>query len=434
VRATLTLALLHRGRPWGLLACQHRAPRHVPPPQRPALELLGRLLSLQLAERRSDGGRLPGAFEGATEPRQAEAALPRSERTLRTLGDNLPDGAIYQLVEAGDGRVHFTYMSAGIERLLGLTAEEVLADSSCLYDLIVAEDRPLYWAAIAESRRALSVFDCEFRQRTRQGEVKWVHCRSAPRRLPARELAPLPFAGREATVWDGVVVDLTERKRAECALRASEAQLRQTLRQHEVLLKEVHHRVKNNLQVISSLLRLQARHVTDARALEVLRESQDRVCSMALVHENLYRAGGLGQVDLADYVGNLAAALARSYFGTAGRVTVRTDVAPRLLDLDRAVPCGLILNELLSNALKHAFPDGRAGEVWVSLNESAPGQLLLVVEDDGVGRPDDLGPKPAKSLGLQLVQDLTRQLRGSLLCRAPSRGSGTRVEVRIPTS
>jgi PAS domain S-box-containing protein len=196
---------------------------------------------------------------------------------------------------------------------------------------------------------------------------------------------------------------------------AAETALRHSVQEKEALLKEVHHRVKNNLQVISSLLRLEAGRATDAPVRSVLSDMQTRVLSMALLHETLYRSGNLAKVDLSNYLTTLTHQVFHAAGPLANRVTLTLDIAPIQLDLDQAVPCGLLLNELLSNSLKHAFPDGRTGAVTISLrtDHHSPA-ATLDIRDTGVGLPDDLAERQTRSLGLQLVHDLTRQLRGHL--------------------
>ncbi|EJL33388.1 signal transduction histidine kinase, partial [Novosphingobium sp. AP12] len=188
------------------------------------------------------------------------------------------------------------------------------------------------------------------------------------------------------------------------------------LEEKEQLLREVHHRVKNNLQLISSLLNLQASRTSDAAVAELFAESRNRVRSMALVHENLYRAGTFARVAMGDHVRALCSHLARAYGEAPNRNAVEVDVAEVELDLDRAIPCGLIVNELVSNALKHAFPDGRAGTIRVTLEAQRQGRFVLSVADDGVGLPD--GAESGDTLGLQLVRDLTEQLRGRIEVRS----------------
>jgi PAS domain S-box-containing protein len=203
------------------------------------------------------------------------------------------------------------------------------------------------------------------------------------------------------------VLDVSERKRADEQLRAS-------LREKEVLLKEVHHRVKNNLQFISSLLALQAEQVKDDTAAEAFTESQSRVRAMALVHEQLYRSRDFASVRLARHVEALCAHLYRSYSVDPERIALDLRIADVALDLDRSIGCGLIIHELVSNAIKHAFPDGRAGRVTVQLEALPEGWYALSVADNGVGLPPGFDPARSDTLGLQLVADLAEQLGATL--------------------
>jgi two-component sensor histidine kinase len=184
----------------------------------------------------------------------------------------------------------------------------------------------------------------------------------------------------------------------------------------------VHHRVKNNLQLISSLLSLQAARIAEPAFAELFAESRNRVRSMALVHENLYRAGSFARISMATHIRNLCAHLSGAYGVQSRRVELAIRIGDVELDLDRAVTCGLIVNELVSNALKHAFPDGRAGRVCVELQPFGDKQQVLVVGDNGIGLPRDLDYHRADSLGLQLVDKLTQQLHGTI---AVNRAGGT---------
>jgi predicted ATPase/two-component sensor histidine kinase len=186
------------------------------------------------------------------------------------------------------------------------------------------------------------------------------------------------------------------------------------LEEKEALLHEVHHRVKNNLQLISSLLNLQAARVADRSVAELFADSRNRVRSMALVHENLYRAGNFARIVMATHVKNLCGHLARAYDLRQLAVELRVEVDDVQLDMNRAISCGLIINELVSNALKHAFPDGRGGCVRVELGLIDEARCRLAVADDGVGITPDFSVDKADSLGLQLVHDLTQQLHGTL--------------------
>ncbi len=221
-----------------------------------------------------------------------------------------------------------------------------------------------------------------------------------------------------------------ERRRAEDALRETVLELESALAQKTVLLKEVHHRVKNNLAVISSLLSMKAAATVSSEAKAALEESQQRVYSMALIHEHLYGTDRLDRINFSEYARQFVQTLCPACTGEPGRVSIEMDVDPIELGIERAVPCALILNELLSNAFKHAFPDGRTGKVRVSFHESGPETLKLAIEDDGMGLPAGLlEGRNTRSLGLQIVGILTKQLDGSLE-QEPC--SGARLVLRFP--
>jgi PAS domain S-box-containing protein len=204
--------------------------------------------------------------------------------------------------------------------------------------------------------------------------------------------------------WASISSDITARRRAEAALRAS-------LDDKETLLREVHHRVKNNLAVIGSLLYLQSTYITDPVLQGMLQESQERVRSIALVHERLYRSRDVAEVDFAEYVRELSAELMRNHATDAATACVTFQLDPMVMDLDRAVLAGLILNESISNALKHAFPDRRPGAIRVGLR-ATPGGFILSVADNGIGLPGDAASQPRKSLGMLLIHALASQLGG----------------------
>lgn len=228
-----------------------------------------------------------------------------------------------------------------------------------------------------------------------------------------------PIESPEGKVVLAVVRDLTERLEAD--------RQRQLAARNEILLREIHHRVKNNLQVILSLLSVQSENVRDPAALALLAESESRIRSVSLIHEKLYRSHELGSIDFAEYVNDLCASLFHS-FGNASGVRLELKVDGVRLGVDSAVPCGLIINELVSNSLKHAFPNGRSGSVQVAMN-TARERVELEVRDDGVGWPDTLDLSTSEGLGLQLVSMLTSQLGGKL--DVTERRAGTTLRIRF---
>jgi two-component sensor histidine kinase len=230
-----------------------------------------------------------------------------------------------------------------------------------------------------------------------------------------------------------ILEDLSEEKalleRTQADVRRSEQAARASLREKEVMLKEIHHRVKNNLQVISSLLNLQARYLPDPAARAIFTQSRNRVQSIALVHERLYESAYLAHVDFGKYTTVLLDNIFETY-GAEGRGISKTvDMGDASLTVDLAVPCGVIVNELVTNAIKHAFPDERRGTVQVSLSGSAEGELVLTVADDGVGMAADIDPRNTASLGLDLVFTFAEQLNAVV---DVGREGGTSFRFRFP--
>ncbi|MBU7044938.1 MAG: PAS domain S-box protein, partial [Theionarchaea archaeon] len=217
-----------------------------------------------------------------------------------------------------------------------------------------------------------------------------------------------------------ILRDVTERKKVDEKIKAS-------LKEKEVLLREIHHRVKNNLQVISSLLSLQSAYINDSQLKEMLKEIKNRIRSMALIHEKLYQSEALAKTNFEEYIRSLAHGLVCSYAISTGAVTLTVDVGDVSLSINTAIPCGLIINELVSNSLKHAFPDGK-GEIRIALypvNDS----IELVISDNGVGIPEDIDFKTTETLGLRLVTILVEdQLNGEI---SLIRNKGTEFRIRF---
>lgn len=313
------------------------------------------------------------------------------EAVVETAGDGIITANEWGRVET---------FNATAERMFGYTADEITGES--VERLLSAEarghgERPDVRPDVRDVRLDESIGS----RREAEGRRKDGSC--FPVELNVGEVN---FAERR--IFTLILRDITERKREEDKVRAS-------LREKEILLKEIHHRVKNNLQIISSLLNLQSAHIRDPRALEVFKEGQGRVRSMALIHEKLYQSEDLARVDFSEYISNLAVYLFRSYEVHAGAVALDVDAEDVLLGVDTAIPCGLIINELVSNSLKHAFPGGGGGSINIRLRPADAEHLTLTVADDGVGLPEGFDARRTSSLGLQLVNTLARQLGGEVL-------------------
>jgi two-component sensor histidine kinase len=213
-------------------------------------------------------------------------------------------------------------------------------------------------------------------------------------------------------------------------LEKADEGLRHSLVERETLLKEMHHRVKNNLFVMSSLLRMQANSLADDQAVHALQDSERRVLSMALIHERLYSGNGaMSAIDFDEYCQKLGDDLLASYMEQPSRITLRYDLAPIRLSVEQAIPCGLIVNELLTNAFKYAYPADVKGEISISLRLAENDVVRLRIADHGVGLPPEFDWEKSKSLGLQIVQLLATQLDGTLSRQGPP---GTTVELAFP--
>jgi two-component sensor histidine kinase len=235
-------------------------------------------------------------------------------------------------------------------------------------------------------------------------------------------LQALSMGAQDYLVKDQVTIQLLmrtirhaiEREQVLRQLRESERRLHTSLEEKNVLLREVHHRVKNNLQTISSLLRLQAASIQDPNVRDALQESQNRVRVMSLIHEKLYKSSTLTQINFAEYIRDLSADLFQVYSPLSGSICLDVDIDDVELSIETAIPCGLIVNELVCNALQHAFSPGSSGEIKISLTSSTPDHYQLKVQDNGIGLPANFDLRQTRSLGLQIVFALTRQLQGTV--------------------
>ncbi|MEC4815447.1 MAG: histidine kinase dimerization/phosphoacceptor domain -containing protein [Scytonema sp. PMC 1069.18] len=251
-----------------------------------------------------------------------------------------------------------------------------------------------YAAALAMTEQRV-VRDVEMGVEKPDGDICWLSVTASP----------IPLEDYGVAI---AYVDITKRKQAQDRLKAS-------LREKEVLLAEIHHRVKNNLYVVSSLLELQMDWVNDPHAKAALEDSCNRVSSMALAHENLYRTHDFAEIDFGEYVQQLAADLLATYKpGSSHMVRLNFDGDSIFLSLDQAIPCGLLLNELITNALKHGFPDGFSGHLYIRMTQLADHKVEIAVGNDGNRLPPDFDLQHSSSMGLRLVMMFVEQLMGKL--------------------
>ena len=342
-------------------------------------------------------------IEDITERRTTERSLRDSEERYRKLVESMREG-MWVSNELGV----FTYVNHRFCEMLGFSRDEVVG-------------RP---ATAFLDRTNQKTFLQELERQSRRDAVNYelVWSRKDGGQIPTI-VSPFVFRegrGRFAGSF-AVITDITERKEEEERTKAS-------LREKELMLMEIHHRVKNNLQVISSLLKLQSSAIENRQVRDMFKTSHNRIRTMALIHEKLYQSKDLARVDFGAYVRSLTTHLFASYAEIAPHVKLAVDISGVFLDINTAIPCGLIINELTSNALKHAFPPGRAGQIDVRIRRR-DNLYELTVADTGIGLPPGVDFTRTESLGLQLVNTLARQLEGTI---GVDRNGGTRFVLTFP--
>jgi len=337
-----------------------------------------------------------------------EAALQRSEQRFRQVVESAPDGLA--MVDAS-GRM--VLVNAGMERIFGYTREEMIGHS--IEMLMPQRHRDAHGALFQGYLTAPTARDMA-------GRRELYARRHDGSEFPV-EIGLNPIPTESGTRVLATIQDVTRRK-------ADRQLIERALEEKTVLLHEIHHRVKNNLQIISSLLNLQARNA-DPAVIRALAESQGRVKAMALIHQLLYERNDFSQIDLATYLQRLCALQQTSYRDDAASFTLKVHASEGVhLNLQRAVPCGLLVNELVTNAIKHAFPDGRTGRIDITLTATDDGHCLITVADDGIGLPPEVSPETSRSLGMQLIPLLSDQAGGQWQL---FREHGTRFELKIST-
>jgi len=324
------------------------------------------------------------------ERKQAEEELRKSEEKYRTILESIDEG-YFELDLAGN----FTFVNDATCINLGYPENELIGMNNRSYmDEENAAKVYQVFKKVYKTGKPFKVFEYEIIKRN--GSKAHIEFSASLRKDSQGQ--PIGFRGLARVV--------TERKQAEDKIKAS-------LREKEVLLKEVHHRVKNNLQIISSLLSLQSQHIKDKESLAMFQESQNRVQSMSLIHEKLYQSKDLSRIDMNEYTKDLTTSLFRSYADRAAAIKLKTKIADLSLDITTAIPYGLIINELTSNALKHGFPDGREGEITIAMHP-VNNKIELVISDTGIGFPEEIDFGNTTTLGIQLVITLVEQLEGTI--------------------
>ncbi|MEG4370595.1 PAS domain S-box protein [Microcoleus sp. B4b_D2] len=336
--------------------------------------------------------RIVGIAEDISESKQAEKTIRESEERFRQLAENIQDSVWLMSAEFTD----LLYLSPAYEQIWGRSREELYADPLKMMEWVHPEDKILLEEAMGRVLQGEST-NTEYRIFLPDGTIRWVCDRAFPIYDESGKIYRIA----------GICEDISDRKLTDARIQAA-------LREKEVLLKEIHHRVKNNMQVISSLLQLQAQYIEDEATLTLFEESQTRIHSMALIHEQLYQSEHLDRIALSPYVENLVANLYQSFGCGNTSIKFNLKVDPIYLNIETAIPCGLIINELVSNSLKYAFISSLAGEISINFHEINNSQFHLTIQDNGRGFPANFDWENTETLGLRLVKMLAYQLEASI--------------------
>jgi PAS domain S-box-containing protein len=389
IRARVAVPLIREQRWVGLLSIASALPRVWQAREIALLEAVAERAWLWVEQAR---------LAAALREQQDRELLQRSEARFRTLVEGVKEYAIFRIDPTG----HVATWNRGAARIKGYSEAEILGKHFSIFypapDIARGLPQQLLERALRDGR-------CE--------EQGWRVRQDGSRFWADTVLTPLYDPAGKLEGFAKVTRDYTERRNAEEQLRERQAQLAASLKEREVLLQEVHHRVKNNLQVISSLINMQKRQMRDADGRRGLDECKARVEAIALIHEKLYQAKNYASIPFSEYARSLADNIFHATGVSPSNVVLKMEIESVALAVDRAIPCGLILNELISNALKHAFPAERQGAVHVELRRRNA-DLLLAVGDDGVGMPTGFDLAKSDSLGLQLVSTLVEQLQARL--------------------
>jgi PAS domain S-box-containing protein len=338
--------------------------------------------------------------------KKAETELIERKKLLSLVTDNMLN-VVGQIDAAGT----FQYISPSIKTILGYDPEEILGENVFkLINLTHPDDQIKVSSTFMESNVSYLPGDVQHRFKRADGRYIWVESLGNPLFDNDNE-------------YKGVVFSMTDIN----SLKAAEENYKSSIAEKELLLRELHHRVKNNMQIISSLLSLQTQHIKDERDVKIFESSQNRVKTMSLIHEELYGSKDFSHISLAEYIRNLTKELLTSMIANPERIKLKVDVEDVNMEIDTAIPLGLLINELVANSLNYAFPNSQKGQITVDLHRNED-KFMLIVSDDGIGIPDNVDFRKSETLGFQLVNNLVNQLDGAIELH---KGEGTMFNIEF---
>lgn len=351
---------------------------------------------------------LQGLVLDITDRIKAEERLEHRTRLIETIVNSLPIGIAVNEIDTGKN----IFINNELRNILGLREDEILNVEKILTKSIRGKNRTI------KETRERTKDAAEVNSENFTWDSIEIVSGSGDKKFITAKMIPL----NEQKLVIFTLHDITERLKTEKHLQSSVVE-------KETLLKEIHHRVKNNLQTVSSLLDLQAESITEPKSLEAFRSSQSRIKSMALIHERLYKSENLSKIKAGEYIKNLIEYLEGTYHFPSREIEITTELKDLYLNLDVAIPCGLIINELVTNSMKYAFPHNHKGNIKVSLLSDNEENLVLTIKDNGVGMPLNFKTLNPQSLGLELVNLMAKQLNGIM---AIDGTAGTTISITFP--
>jgi PAS domain S-box-containing protein len=338
-----------------------------------------------------------------TPRKNAEIALQESEKTLKDIIEFLPDATFVI-----DRQSNVIAWNRAIEQMTGVAKNEMLGKGDYIYSVpFYGERRPILIDLIFAENKDI--------------EKNYVEVKRFGETLVAEVFIPTLYGGKGVYLWGiasplynntGELVGAIESIRDVSERKGAENQLKTALAEKEALLRELYHRTKNNMQMISSMLSLQTDYIDNIQIMDIFKDMENRIRSMALVHQLLYQSRNLSSIDLAEYLNELIGLLLQSYNAHPDLIKITLKAEPITVLIDTAIPCGLIINELVSNSLKYAFPNNRPGEILISVTRPTDNEIMLEISDNGIGAPPGFDPHSQGKLGMQIVIALSEQQLG----------------------
>lgn len=328
---------------------------------------------------------------------QINRKLKNKETQIANISNGFQSGIIFQYTILDNFKRKVTYISDGVERIYGVTPNAAMSNPDFIYKTIVDEDAKRFVEQEKIALKNLSQFKTYVRIKKNNDEVKWISITATPKILDDGLI-----------YWDGIAFDITE-------IKMAEYKIKENLIEKEALLRELYHRTKNNMNVITSFLQLQADRISDNKIVDIFHDAISRIQAMSLVHQKLYSSRNLSRIDLKDYIEDLVKQISIYYSNIYEKIKINYCIEKIDLVIDIAIPLGMIVNEIITNAFKYAFKDRESGIINIEIKRDVNNAIAINISDNGVGLPDNFDIKTCQTLGINIIENITKeQLNGKI--------------------